>query len=358
MLFTKLRSINARILPQHLFYGPNWLVLGVNNICNLHCKMCDVGVQYRESNFYHHLMGAKPVNMPLDLMSNIINQAATYYPNVKLGFAFTEPLIYPHLIESLRMAKSKNLRTAITTNALNLRRYAEGILDSGLDNLFISLDGPPDIHNFIRGNPSSFEKAMEGIEYLLTKNNHPEIHVFCTITEWNIGHLVEFVKIFSHLKLKQIGFLHMNFTSLSIANTQNEKFPKYKSTSSNMSAIDINNMDLRLLWKEMQELQSMVLDFPVNFSPNIKSREILDVYYHHPEIFIGKRCNDAYSNIMIKSNGDVIPAHGRCYDITLGNMYQQDIKTIWNASSSARFRQDLNAAGGLMPACSRCCSAF
>jgi len=320
--------------------------------------MCDVGVHYKESNFYHHLMGSKPVNMPLDLISSIIDQASHFYPNVKLGYAFTEPLIYPHLIESLVMAKSKNLRTAVTTNALNLRRYAEAILDSGLDNLFISLDGPPEIHNFIRGNSSSFEKAMEGIEYLLAKKNHPEVHVFCTITEWNIGHLIKFVKLFSHLKLKQIGLMHMNFTTSNTATIHNEKFPNYKSTSSNVSAIDIKSMDLGLLWNEIQALQSLELAFPIHFSPHIASRETLEIYYYHPELFIGKRCNDAHSNIMIKSNGDVIPAHGRCYDIKLGNLYQQDLKTIWNSSPSARFRQDLNAAGGLMPACSRCCSAF
>lgn len=39
-----------------------------------------------------------PINIPLDLIKKMIDQA-------KLGYVFTEPLIYPHLIESLKYAK-------------------------------------------------------------------------------------------------------------------------------------------------------------------------------------------------------------------------------------------------------------
>ena len=56
MVPKSLRRANFRLLPGRLFYGPEWLVLGVNNICNLHCKMCDVGTAFTNSNFYYHLM--------------------------------------------------------------------------------------------------------------------------------------------------------------------------------------------------------------------------------------------------------------------------------------------------------------
>ena len=87
-------------------------------------------------------------------------------------------------------------------------------------------------------------------------------------------------------------------------------------------------------------------------------RELLDKFYLRPEQLFGKRCNDAFSTIMIKSDGSVIPAHGRCFNLTVGNMYENDLKTIWNSAALGRFRSELNKAGGLLPACSRCCSAF
>ncbi|MGE5804222.1 MAG: radical SAM protein, partial [Ignavibacteria bacterium] len=177
MIIEKLRTANVKLYPERIFYSPEWIVLGVNNICNLHCKMCDVGIEYSSSNFYKNLMGSHPVNMPLELIKLIFNQAADFYPGIKIGYAFTEPLIYPHLIESLFYAERKNLFTAMTTNALTLKQRAKDLCEAGLKEIFISLDGPEKIHNEIRGNKSSFQKAVAGIEELFSHEPHPQVSV-------------------------------------------------------------------------------------------------------------------------------------------------------------------------------------
>lgn len=297
--------------------------------------------------------------MPIELIRTIIDQAARYYPKTRLGYAFTEPLIYPHLMESLDYANEKKLHTAVTTNGLNLRRFADGLIQSGLNELFVSLDGPPEIHNYIRGNKRSFQKAMEGIEYLLDQPGAPEISVYCCITEWNIGHLKDFLLLFREKPLKKIGFMHTNYTPADLADHHNAKFgADYPATPSNMEEINLEAMDLDLLWTEIEEIKKMDLPFPAIFSPEIQTREALELFYYHPEILFGKKCNDAFSNIMIKSNGDIIPAHGRCYNIPIGNLYSNNLKQIWKSSELSKFRKTLNDAGGLLPACSRCCSAF
>src|SRR5437763_137844 len=107
------KKANIISYPQKLFYSPDWIVLGVNNLCNLHCKMCDVGTGYKNSNFYYNLMGAQPVNMPLELIKQIIDQTSLYFPKAKLGYAFTERIIYPYLLESLEYAQSKGLYKSI-----------------------------------------------------------------------------------------------------------------------------------------------------------------------------------------------------------------------------------------------------
>src|SRR6478736_5322268 len=137
-----IQRANIKLYPQRLFYGPEWLVLGVNNVCNLHCKMCDVGTGYTESNFAVNLVGTHPLNMPLELIHRIMDDAAQHFPKVKIGYAFTEPLAYPHLIDSLFYARDKKLSTAITTNALTLPRHADALCEAELSELFISLDGP------------------------------------------------------------------------------------------------------------------------------------------------------------------------------------------------------------------------
>lgn len=359
MIKNKFKQLNNRLLPSKLFYSPRWIVLGVNNICNLHCKMCDVGVDYNQSNFFQNLMGSKPLNMPLELIKKIIDETSSHFNDTKIGYGFTEPLIYPHLVESLFYAKQKNIYTSITTNALNLKRYADGLIEGGLQEINISLDGPQEVHNYIRGHKSSFQKAVQGIEKLLEYPNPPKISIYCVITEWNIGQLLAFVDFFKDYPLERMGFMHTNFTPASIAKTHNETFGmSYQATASNMEEINIENMDLDLLWGEIAEIKAKQWKFPISFSPEVKSRTELDIFYHNPEVLFGKRCNDIFHNIMIKSNGDVIPAHGRCYNLTIGNLHEGNLKEIWNSSQISQFRKTVQQAGGLLPACSRCCSGF
>jgi MoaA/NifB/PqqE/SkfB family radical SAM enzyme len=355
----RLKKVNSRLLPGKLLYDPTWIILGVNNVCNLHCKMCDVGTHYKESNFYDHMVGAKPVNMPLELVTRVIDQTAELYPNAKLGYAFTEPSVYPYLVESLEYADSKGLFTSMTTNALMLTKQADALCKAGLDEIIISLDGPPVIHNAIRGNKHSFEKAMEGIEKLMSNpaGKRPRISVFCAITEWNIGHLSEFASLFKHIPLKEMGFMHTVFTTDAMAQIHNNRFGKnYPSSASNMKEINLEQYDLEKLFEETHLLKTTHYPFPVTFSPEITSYEKLAEFYREPEKKIGKICGDAFENLMVKSDGTVIPSHSRCYKISAGNLYERTLKELWNADPIVAFRKDLLKAGGLFPACTRCCS--
>jgi radical SAM protein with 4Fe4S-binding SPASM domain len=350
------KKINTRFYPQKLFYGPEWIVLGVNNLCNLHCKMCDVGTGYDSSNFYHHLMGSHPVNMPLKLIKKIIDEASAYFPGVKLGYAFTEPSVYPFLIESLEYAQEKNLFTSLTTNGLNLPKIAEKLINAGLNELYVSLDGPPEIHNKIRGHSRSFENAFEGLKQISGKI---KTSVFCTITEWNYNSLAEFANLFKDVPLAEIGFMHTNYTPASLVQKHNERFGNsYPASVSNMEEINLNKMDTALLKEEIDRVKKINADFKITFSPGIYTIEELNTFYFEPEKLLGKICNDSFRNIMIKSDGTVIPSHGRCYKVTAGNIYENNLKEIWNSESISQFRKTLIKEGGLLPACSRCCSAF
>lgn len=354
-----LKKLNKKIAPKNYLFSPEWIVLGVNNVCNLHCKMCDVGTNNLESNFAQNLVGTHPINMPIDLIKKIIDQTKLFFPKTKLGYAFTEPLVYPHLIESLSYANEKDLYTTITTNALTLKHKAEQLVDTGINEVYISLDGPQDIHNEIRGHKKSFQKALEGINELIKFNPKQSISIFCVITEWNIGHLSKFIDEVKHLPLKEIGFMHTNYTPNNIAEIHNEKWGNhYFATSSNMDEINLDNFNLDLLLEEINEIKSTKHEFNISFSPNLLNKNELHTFYHVPEKIIGKGCNDIFGNIMIKSDGSVIPSHGRCYNLNLGNIHDQSLKEVWSSNVLKKLRKDLQDAGGLFPACSRCCSAF
>ena len=73
---------------------------------------------------------------------------------------------------------------------------------------------------------------------------------------------------------------------------------------------------------------------------------------------MGRTCNDVFTNVMIKTDGTVIPAHGRCYNETMGNLYDNNLSEVWNSAAYGKFRDTIVKADGLLPACNRCCSAF
>lgn len=353
----KIKSINRLFWSKRLFYSPQWLVLGVNNVCNLHCKMCDVGTKNVETNFAQNLIGSHPLNMPLELFHKIVDQTSKYFPKTKLGYAFTEPLVYPHLFDSLAYASKANIFTSITTNALTLRQKADELIAGGLNELFISLDGPALIHNEIRGNKASYQKAIEGIELLLSKSTIP-VSIFCVIVEWNIGYLKEFIDGIKHLPLKQVGFMHANFITEEVAKLHNEKYGTvFNATHSNIEEVNFSAYDLPLLVSEIEQIKNTKYPFSVTFSPDLVELTELETYYQNPTIKVGKTCYDVFNNLMIKSDGSVIPSHGRCFNVTVGNIYESNLKDIWNAEKLIELRKLLNKEKGLLPACTRCCSA-
>lgn len=352
----RLQALNAQWMPRKLLYDPHWLVLGVNNLCNLHCKTCDVGTKTTDTHFYQNLMGAHPRNMPKALLWKVIDQAASHFPNVRLGYAFTEPSIYPHLVESLAYARDKGLISTMTTNGLKLEAIASDLRNAGLAELYLSLDGPEAIHNHIRGHRSSFQKAMAGIEALGTD---VRTSIFCTISEWNIGHLVNFLNDLRDVPIHTVGFMHPNYTTPEMAEAHNQLYgTQYPATPSNLTEMDPKLADLNTLLAEIKTIRSRDWPFQVHFSPEITTMTELERFYHHGNLPFGKSCGDVFRALMIKTDGSVIPAHGRCYQVEAGNLYDHDLPSIWNSAALAAFRKALQKVGGLMPACARCCSAF
>ncbi len=353
------KQLNRTLYPRRLFYGPEWLVLGVNNLCNMHCKMCDVGLGNTGTNFYENLMGTDPVNMPLELVERVLDQAAARWPRIKVGFAFTEPLIYPHLMEAAAMVRARGLHSTVTTNGLQLDKKAAALAEAGVDEVFVSLDGPPEVHNHIRGHARGFERAFAGLEALAKLKDGPKASVFCVITEWNVGRLMEFAELFRGMPLRAMGFMHALFTPESVASAHNAVYGvRYPATASNVGEHDASRIDFDALMKEIQSLQAASFPFPISFSPNLHTADELRRFYLDPGTPMGKRCSDVDRTIMIKSDGSTVPAHGRCYNLNLGNVYQKTLPEIWNGAVLAEFRADLHAAGGLLPACTRCCSAY
>jgi MoaA/NifB/PqqE/SkfB family radical SAM enzyme len=216
------------------------------------------------------------------------------------------------------------------------------------------------VHDRIRRRSGSYERAVAGIEALAARPGAPDISVYCTITELNVGSLRPFLDEMSRLPLKLVGLLHNNFVTEAQATAHNATYGggPLHATASNVFLTDPGRIDLEVLAGELQEIDRADYPFPVLIQPRLTTTEALETYYRRPEAPIGRACHDASRMIMIDPDGEAIPVHGRCFRFPIGNIGEQSLASLWNHGRLSELRRALRGAGGLLPACTRCCSSF
>jgi Fe-coproporphyrin III synthase len=353
---------------------PEWLVLCVNNFCNLKCRMCDVGLGDHATVFWANLIGDDPRNMTLDLLNTILGQAKAFRPRPAVGLAFTEPMIHPKILDFCRTIVTQGFYCEMTSNGTMLPRHAEKLVESGLDDLVISIDGPPEVHDRVRGRARTFEQLSSGLERLNAAKqrlgrDRPRVRFSFTITDANYNHILEFIQAVEPLEPAEIMISHLNFISDRMAEVHNAQYDGDLSVvRSNLGDIQPEEMPVAILWEELQRVKAYARDrsadparrFPrVSITPDVTDVDLLDTYYREHLTFVGGRnCTDPWKLMMIKTDGTVIPAHGRCYNFPVGNVTEQTLPDIWNGARFLQLRSTLREAGGTLPACARCCGVI
>ena len=154
---------------------PTFVQLRVTNLCNLRCKMCgqwgdtgifrlqsanDAGDGALERARIQELIGAKR-QLSLAEYVRLLDEIAAWQPIVSLFGG--EPLLYPDIVPLIREIKKRGLTCTIITNGGRLEALAEELVDSGIDSIAVSIDGPPERHDATRGREGSFERAAAGV---------------------------------------------------------------------------------------------------------------------------------------------------------------------------------------------------
>jgi radical SAM protein with 4Fe4S-binding SPASM domain len=132
------------------------------NFCNLRCTMCAIDFTLEKGKL-----------ISWDLVKQIIDEGASYgLPSLKFNFR-GEPLLHPELPRYVRYAKEKGiLETQFNTNAMLLHgKMAEGLLDSGLDRMIVSMDGvTAETYNKIRVH-GNFDRVLKNVQEFIRMRN-------------------------------------------------------------------------------------------------------------------------------------------------------------------------------------------
>jgi MoaA/NifB/PqqE/SkfB family radical SAM enzyme len=345
-----LTSLRGHARPPITIY---W---NVNSVCNLHCKMCDVGTFNEESNFYRNLrIDRKLHEITLERFSSVIDEVAAYKPTISING--TEPLMYKPLGAALAYAHARGLETAVTTGAYNLPERAAELAESHLDRLNVSIDGPEELHNRIRGRKDVFSRATRGIERFriaaAERGYKAEIYVNFTVTNLNHDSLEAFYDAVSPLPVDRINFFQMVFVTGEMAQEHNAKWGrKYLATVNCVSdEVHPSKVDVGALRAQMERVKAKG-GARVEFLPEF-DRDQLQTYYHEPGRFMGGTpCMSTWFIAQVNADGEVIP-YTRCYHVAMGNINEKPFMEIWNGEAAQAWRRDLRA-NGRFPACTRC----
>jgi MoaA/NifB/PqqE/SkfB family radical SAM enzyme len=174
-----------------LTHFPRMLSLTVTNACNLRCAMCG---QWSEEGYARNSNGsghAKPVprTMTLDDWKRVVDEAAA----AGLGSVLIrggEPFLFPGLTDLLDYIRGKGLFTSIDTNGTRLADFAADLVRIGKVHVTVSVDGPPDVHEAVRGVPGCFSRIEVGLGLLSDLEKKAAIRIsrsICfTVSPWSV----------------------------------------------------------------------------------------------------------------------------------------------------------------------------
>lgn len=328
----------------------------VNNVCNLRCRMCDVGSGNDDRIFARNLGRAQDLFLTGEKIREIIDEISEFKPCI--GFTSTEPLLRKDLLDVSEYILAKKLELLVTTNGYLLEDFARGFVDIGLTRLNVSIDGPASVHNLIRGRDDAFERAVAGLRLVNEAKtamgaNKPKTFATCTITNLNYANLYEFVESVKDVGIDQINFQLSYFVTENMMKAHNEICgKKYPVTVTCMGeGIDPQQIDVDVLWEQIVAIRK---DFSHQcvFLFDLNKTQLRTYFYDHQEFVNSLNCVFPWFIAQIKTTGELIGLT-RCYPIVLGDLRKGSFKEQWNGESMRNFRMDLQKHGRFT-ACSRC----
>ncbi len=258
-------------------------------------------------------------------------------------FSGGEPLMHSDLFRLSDMLRSKHIRVTLLSTGLLLKRYAEQIA-AGIDDVIVSLDGPPHIHDQIRRVPGAFSQLQDGIRAIHDLNPNFPISARCTIQRLNYSTPSETAEVAKRLGLRSISFLAADLTS--------EAFNRFRPWEVYRQAqVALTLEEVVTLERELELVSS-------NWEGTgfvAENAEKLRRIPHHFRVQLGlcrpqaPQCNAPWVSAVVEADGAVRPCF---FHRPIGSLKSHTLLQALNGIEAQEFRASLDVATN--PVCSRC----
>jgi len=308
--------------------GPILGGLVITYRCNLSCVMCNLIQMNRRYR------GENKEELTADELRGVIDDFVCLGIS-GLGITGGEPLLSKTLHDSILQTKSNGIPVSVSTNGILLDdAAAKSLLQTGVDNIHISLDAPePSIHDDIRGHKGSFAKTVSGFKALCEEKKRGDFStaIMCStcITSKNYRYALDMVETGRKLGADRINL--MGFEKIALGNdstlTHRER----------QIRIDRDSYD------EMDRIIDQFIDIKKETQYIENSVSGLKLLKHQSR---GKplpiTCYAGYASLFVDCYGNIFPCLGYVEKGKyVDNIRQTSLKDLWYSDRYRRFRNRL-----------------
>jgi len=307
------------------------LILNPHSRCNCRCAMCDIWKTTQTQE-----ISIADLKRQLESIERLQVQWVV--------FSGGEALMHSDLWSLIDLLRARQIRITLLSSGLLLGRYAASLVKS-VDDVIVSLDGPPLVHNAIRGVPCAFEVTAAGIASILERNPAFRISARCTVQRMNFRHLRDTADAAKRLGLNSISFLAADVDSSAFARP--DGWPIEKKTTISLDSAEIAGLESEIdALISRGECGGFVCESPA------KLRRIA---HHFRAVLrelppVAPACNAPWNSAVVEADGTVRPCF---FQPAIGHLNSgQRLDQILNAPAAIAFRDSLDVATN--PICQKC----
>lgn len=202
--WTKLKnliSVEAAIRTGRTrnFGFPYMLTVEPTNRCNLRCPLCPTG---------RELHGRDLQTMDLDVLERLLDEVGPFVYMINFQ-NWGEPTLAKQLPDMIALAHRRRIATTVATNGNYPRTLNQRLLESGLDNLVVAIDGATQEtyeQYRVRG---KLDRVIENIQHLVSlrseaKLSRPFIEAQFLVFDHNRHEIEAITRLAAHCKVDGI----------------------------------------------------------------------------------------------------------------------------------------------------------
>lgn len=308
-------------IVNNLEYKPESSLLELCFKCNLNCKHCGSSLNAYKGN-------RKGNPLSLQEFCNIIDELKNL-GGKRIGLVGGEPLLYEHWREVAQYACEKGFYVSMISNGMLIdEKMAEEISKCGIKLVALSLDGPQNVHNELRGHPNAYNNVLRAIRALKLAN--VQVNIITTIMKNNLALLPAIHEI-----LVNSG---ISFWQLQIGIPMGKLGDHTEYVIAPEELRDVENFILSA--KEKNLVQITVADSIGYCSKNeILLRNNSSTY--GDRVYLG--CMAGCKAVAIESNGNVKGCLSLQNDYFIeGNIRERSLTEIWNDNNSFQYNRNFD----------------